>query len=276
MYFLCPETISEEKIVFLLFFQKYIRILSEIVWTFEKNIIMVGNPCFHVSWGFSERKNFQQFFFQIFFGIWEKIFQTFGVLLIGRAFKIAFFLPEELCDVEKVFSSEWDKYKKFLNSDREFFWFLAKNVSRDFRIHLFVPGWTFWEKPFVSQNFLLSWIFSDTGRKMFKTLSYFVRQGHRKSNLCVQRYFVTKNKKCFECFRERRFFSIIVQGLWSEKFALSKKKIFFLVLNTLKLYSTCPEEHFWRKFLNQKTLFFVKIDRTLSEHFSVFCLSCFR
>ena len=176
------------KICFL-FFHKSIRILSEIDCTFEKNILMVGNTFFHVPRGLLERKNFHQnFFFKFFFGHWEKSFQTFHVLLIGRAFKLAFFLPEELCDAEQFFPSEWDNYKKFLTSDREFFGFLAKNVSRDFKIKLFVSGWTFWEKPFVSQNFILSWIFSDTGRKMFKALSYFVlRQGHRKSSLCVQR-----------------------------------------------------------------------------------------
>ena len=97
-----------------------------------------------------------------------------------------------------VFASEWDNYEKFLASDREFFAFLAKNVSRDFRIELFVSGRSFIEKTFVSQTFLLSWIFSDTGRKLFKTLCCFVQQGHRKSNLCVRRYFVTKNKM-FQC-----------------------------------------------------------------------------
>ena len=40
---------------------------------------------------------------------------------------------------------------------------------------------------------------------MFKTLSYFVRQGHRKSNLYVQRYFVTKNKM-FQMFQIKVFF----------------------------------------------------------------------
>ena len=56
-----------------------------------------------------------------------------------------------------------------------------------------MSGKTFIEKTFVSQIFLLSWIFSGTGRKIFKTLSCFVQQGHGKSNLCVRMYFVTKN-----------------------------------------------------------------------------------
>ena len=150
---------------------------------------MVGNTFFHVSRGLSERKIFIKIFFsKKFSGLWEKSFQTFYVLLIGRALKLAFFLPEELCDAEQFFPSEWDNCTKSLTSDCEFFGFLAKKVSRDFKIKLLVSGWIFWEKPFVSQNFLLSWIFSDAGRQMFKALSYFVpRQGHRKSNLCVQR-----------------------------------------------------------------------------------------
>ena len=170
------------------FFHESVPVFSEIVWTFEKNILMVGNTFFHVSRGLSERKIFiNLFFWKKFFGLWEKSCQTFDVLLIGRAFRIAFFLPEELCDAEQFFPSERDNYKKFLTSDREFFGFLVKKVSWDFRIYLIVSGWTFWEKPFFQQNFLLSWIFSDTERKMFKALSDFVlRQGHRKSNLCVQ------------------------------------------------------------------------------------------
>ena len=127
-------------------------------------------------------------------GLWEKSFQTFGVLLIGRAFKRSIFSIRGTLRRGTIFASEWDNYEKFLASDREFFAFLAKKVRRDFRISLFVSGRTFIEKTFVSQIFLLWWIFPDTGRKIFKTLCCFVQQGHRKSNICVRRYFVTKNK----------------------------------------------------------------------------------
>ena len=71
---------------FLLFFNESFRILSEIVWTFEKTTLMVGITFFHVSRGLSERKNFHQYFFQKAFRTLRKSFQTFGVLLIGRAF----------------------------------------------------------------------------------------------------------------------------------------------------------------------------------------------
>ena len=79
----------------------------------------------------------------------------------------------------------------------------------------------FLRKTFVSQIFPLSRIFSDTGRKMFKTLSYFLRQGHRKSNLCVQRYIVTKNKM-FQMFQRMVFFYNCLR-IMIERFALSKK-----------------------------------------------------
>ena len=209
-------------------------------------------------------------FFKNVFGIWEKNFQGFGVLLIGSAFKIAFFLPEGLCDEEHFFTSELDNYKKFLASDRDFCGPMAKKVSIDFRNWIFSSGWTFWEKTFVSQNFLLSWIFSDTGRKMFGTLSYFFRQGHRESNLCVRRYFVTKNKM-FQMFQRKVFF-IIVLGLWSEKFALSKK-IIVLVLKTLFFVS---RRSFSDKIFVSKRSFFCKNPRTLREKISDFWRSCFR
>ena len=89
---------------FLISFHKSFRILSEIVWDFENIILMVGTTFLHVFRGLSERKKLRQiFFFKNGFGLWEKSFLTFGVLLIGRVFKTAFFLQEELCDKEQFF-----------------------------------------------------------------------------------------------------------------------------------------------------------------------------
>ena len=65
---------------------KSFRILSEIVWSFEKITLLIGNTFFRVSRGLSERTNFHQYFFQKAFRTSRKSFQTFGVLLIGRAF----------------------------------------------------------------------------------------------------------------------------------------------------------------------------------------------
>ena len=127
----------------------------------------------------------------------------------------------------------------------------------------------FLRKTFVSQIFSLSRIFSDTGRKMFKTLSYFLRQGHRKSNLCVQRYIVTKNKM-FQMFQRMVFF-IIVYGLWSERFALSKKNNSLGSKNSI----LCVQRNVLGGNFCIKSSFFVKIYRTLREKFPVSCLSCF-
>ena len=66
---MCLETISEEKIVFLFFFHKSIRILSEIVCTFEKNILVVGTVSSTGPEDFWREKIFIKIFFQ-------KIFRT--------------------------------------------------------------------------------------------------------------------------------------------------------------------------------------------------------
>ena len=268
---MCLETLSEEKNVFFFFLFSWVNS------NFERNCLHFWKKYIN-GWKhflpraprtFGEKKISSKFFFKIFFGLWEKSFQTFHVLLIGRAFKLAFFVPEELCDAEQFFPSEWDNYKEFLTSDREFFGFLAKNVSRDFKIKLFVSGWTFWEKPVVSQNFLLSWIFSDTGRKMFKALSYFVlRQGHQKKTY-VSGGSLWRKAKFFKCFKKRCFFLIIVYGLWSEKFALSEKKIVLVLItlfSVLCIQRKVPGENF-----RIKKLFFSKKSRILREKFSNFC-----
>ena len=128
----------------------------------------------------------------------------------------------------------------------------------------------FLRKTFVSQIFSLSRIFSDTGRKMFKTLSYFLRQGHRKSNLCVQRYIVTKNKM-FQMFQRMVFFYNCLRIMIGE--VHFRKKIILLVLKTLFYVSrgTFSEQTFV-----SKSSFFVKTYRALRENISDFWGSCFR
>ena len=85
-----------------------------------------------------------------------------------------------------------------------------------------MSGWTFWEKPFVSQNFLLSWIFSDTGRECSKLCpTLFFGRAIEKATY-ASRGSLWRKTKGFKCFKERCFF-MIVYGLWSEKFALSEK-----------------------------------------------------
>ena len=75
---------------------------------------MVGNTFFHVSRGLSERKCFIKFFFsKNFFGLWVKSFQTFDVLLIDRAFKIAFFCRRNFVKRNNFFQVNEITIKKF-------------------------------------------------------------------------------------------------------------------------------------------------------------------
>ena len=157
---------------------------------------------------FRREKNFREIFFSKMFSDFErKVSRLLAYFWSAGPSKEEFFSARGTLWRGTLFPREWDNYIKFLASDREFFAFLAKKVRRDFRIELFVSGRNFLEKTFVSQIFLLWWIFSDTGRKFFKTLCCSVQQGHWKSNLCVRRYFVTKNKMFqwtvyfYNCFR---------------------------------------------------------------------------
>ena len=91
IYPLCLETISEKN-CFLVFFSLVNSDFERNCLDYWKKTLLIGNTFFHVSRGLSERKNFHQYlFFKMFFGLWEKSFQNFDVLLIGRAFKVAFF-----------------------------------------------------------------------------------------------------------------------------------------------------------------------------------------
>ena len=132
LYNLSSESIDNfwKKLFSCFFFISQFGILSEIVWTIGKKII-IGWKHFlpRVPRTFGEKKFSSIFFFKIFFGLWEKSFQTFGVLLIGRAFKIAFFLPEDLCDAEQFFPSEWDDYKKLWPSTVRFLDFWRKRLA---------------------------------------------------------------------------------------------------------------------------------------------------
>ena len=113
--------------------------------------------------------------------------------------------------------------------------------------------------------------FRTLGEKCSKLCPTFFGRAIKKGNLCVQKYFVTK-KKMFQMFQRKVFF-LIVYGLWSEKFALSKENNCLGSKNSiLRVQRNVFGENFWIK----KLFLFVKNDRTLREKFSVFCLSCFR
>ena len=106
--------------------------------------------------------------------------------------------------------------------------------------------------------------------KKFKTLSYFVRQGHRESNLCARRYFVTKNKM-FKMFQRKVFFCNCFRTMIGKVWTFEKKIV--LVLKTLFYVS---KGTFSEKFFVSKSSFCVKIYRPLRENFSEFWRNCFR
>ena len=70
----------------------------------------------------------------------------------------------------------------------------------------------------------------------------------------------------------RKVFFINVYGLWSEKFALSKKNCLGSENSILPVQRNVLVENYCIK----KLFFFVKNYRSVREKFSVFCLSCFR
>ena len=157
------------------------------------------------------------------FGLWEKSFQTFGVLLMGRAFnRSIFFCQRNFVKRKDFFQVNEITIKIFWPPTVSFLEFWRKSLAGFLESNYSCPEDFSAKKLLFHRNSYFH--FWDTGRTIFKTLSYFVRRGHRKSNLCVRRYFVTKNKMF-----QRGVFFINVFGLWSEKFALSRE-IIVLVL----------------------------------------------
>ena len=191
-----------------------------------------------------------------------------GVLLIGRAFKIAISLPEEICDKEQFLREKETTLKKFHASEREFFGFLTKNLCRDIIFAFFVSGRTFSEKNvFFSQKLLFSGIFSDLVRKNFRASVYFVLQRHQKSKLCARWRFATENKifqgivSFHNCFR-----TLIGKVCTLEKNNWLGCKNFFL----------CVNRKFIREVFVSESSFVVKFFRTFREIFSNFWQKWFR
>ena len=214
LYNLSSESIDNfwKKIVFLFFFISHFGILSEIVWTIEKKLLLVGNTFFHESRGLSERKNFHQyFFFKNFFGLWEKSFQTFGVLLIDRAFKIAFFLPEDLCDAEQFFPSEWDDYKKLWPSTVRFLDFWRKRLAGILEFNYSRPDEFSEKKHLFHKISYFHESFRTLGEKCSKLCATLFGRAIEKATF-VSRGSLWRKTKGFKCFKERCFF-IIVYGL---------------------------------------------------------------
>ena len=102
-----------------------------------------------------------------------------------------------------------------------------------------MSGRTFCEKTFVSQNFLLSWIFWDTWRTIFKNCRTLPGRAIEKATYVSGGTLWRKTK----CLRERCFF-INVFGLWSEKFSLSKKNCLGSKTSILRVLRNVLGENF--------------------------------
>ena len=102
----------------------------------------------------------------------------------------------------------------------------------------------------------------------FQNFVLFCSAGHRKSNLCVRRYFVTKNNMFQrKVFFYKRFRTLIGKVCTFEKnICLGSKTSILVVLRNVLGEKFCIKNFF----------FFEKFYRTLWEYFSDFRLTCFR
>ena len=114
------------------------KLTEEVIWlwTFEKKI---SKWCKHFILRVQRiflRDEFwiRKFFFKIVTGLWERNFQSSRVLLIGRAFKKAISLPDELCDKEQFLRGKEITLRKFLASEREFFWIFGNEAKQGYQI----------------------------------------------------------------------------------------------------------------------------------------------
>ena len=237
---------------------------------------MVGNTFFHVSRGLSERKIFiKLFFWKKFFGPWEKSFQTFDVLLIDKAFKTAFFLPEELCDAEQFFFQVNDiTIKKFWPPTVSFLDFWWKRLAGILEFNYSCP------------DELSEKIICFTKFPTFMNLF-----GHWAENvqsfvlLCSSTGPSKKQPMCPEvvCDEKQKVSNVSTKGDFSYLFTdydrkslHFRKNIIFLVLKNPIL---CVQRNVLGETQNlciKKLFFFVKSYRSLRQKILDFWGSCFR
>ena len=111
---------------------------------------------FHVSKGLPERKNFHQNFFQKAFRTLRKSFQTFGVLLIGRAFNRSIsFCQRNFVTRNNCFQVNGRAIKNFWPPTVSFLEFWRRRLAGFLEFNYSCQE-NFCEKTFVSQKFLLS------------------------------------------------------------------------------------------------------------------------
>ena len=190
---------------------------------------MVGNTFFHVSPGLSERKFFIKIFFQKIFSDFEKSFQTFDVLLIDRAFKIAFLLPEDLCDAEQFFPSEWDDYKNLWPPTVRFLDFWRKRLAGILEFNYSCPDELSEKKHLFHKNSYFHESFRTLGEKFSKLCATLFGRAIEKATF-VSKGTLWRKTKCFKCFRERCFLRMFMD--YDRKRLHFRKKI-VLVLKTL-------------------------------------------
>ena len=115
------------------------------------------------------------------------------------------------------FSRKRDKYEKFLASEREFFGLLAKNISRAFRIAVFVSGSFSGGKTFVSKFSYFHESSRTLGEKFPELWPTLLGRAFKKT------IHVSRGSK----WRQTNFFKkrhlIIVIELWAKRFGFSKK-----------------------------------------------------
>ena len=224
---------------------------------------------------FGEKFFHQNFFSKKFFGLWEKSFQTFDVLSIGRAFKIAFFCRRNFVTRNNFFrvneitiKNFWpptvsclDFWRKKLAGILEFNYSCPDELSE--KIHLFHKISYFHES------------FRTLGEKCSKLCATLFGRAIEKATF-VSRGTLWRKTKCFKCFRERCFLKN-TYGLWSEKFAPSGKNNSLGSKNSILCVQgnvTFSEKN--KIFVSKSSFSFVKSDRALRQNISDFWESCLR
>ena len=202
------------------------KLTEEVIWlwTFEKKI---SKCCEHFILrvqriSLRDELWIGEFFFKIITGLWEGNFQSSRILLIGRAFKIAISLPDELCDKEQFLRGKEITLRKFLASEREFFRIFGNEAKQGYQICILR----------VRKKFLRKNIFFHKNSYFLESISSFRTLLEKIPELRSTLFFSAIKKASWvsggslwrktKVFRGRYLF-IIVFGVGSEKFALSKR-----------------------------------------------------
>ena len=178
---------------------------------------------------FGEKKFSSKFFFKFFLDFERQVYQTFDVLLIDRAFKIAFLLPEDLCDAEQFFPSEWDDYKNLWPPTVKFLDFWRKRLAGILEFNYSCPDELSEKKHLFHKKSYFHESFRTLGEKFSKLCATLFGRAIEKATF-VSKGTLWRKTKCFKCFRERCFLRMFTD--YDRKSLHFRKKI-VLVLKTL-------------------------------------------